>query len=155
LTANAASTVAWLLPIAERLDAGMARELFWRAISLRPPRPTTEWLDDEVEWVDLELAKMLSRYDPPLAWHLIDAVRLRLHWPKHLRNRPQVYNMVWSAAATDPAWAIELLNQLPEPIDANSNAPKHNARCWIARVLADQANGRWEMAGYWSLGEKD
>src|SRR5262245_55737495 len=61
-----ASSVAWLMPIAERLDPSMVGELIWRSLSLRPLRPATEWLDDEVEDADLELAKMLSRYDPAI-----------------------------------------------------------------------------------------
>jgi hypothetical protein len=145
-----ASAMAWLLPVAERIDAELGRELLWRAVALRQPRPETQWLDDEVLMAEVHLSGMLARYEPRLAREILEPVTMQLAafcGPPE-GNQKAMFTIA-AATLVDPRWAVELMERLPEPADVANFRPKNASRKRLARVLGCQGKSRWEYAGFW------
>lgn len=148
---NAAISLAWLLPIVEEIDPIMARELLWRGLSCRPLEPGWTQLDDERLLGDVALAPMIARYDPQIARALLEPATERLAelavtdgglWQN-------ARNVLTAAAYIDPEWAIDLLDDLPDPPDLAILYPKNNARLRLVSVLSVERSHYWRYAGFW------
>ena len=67
-----AAAMATLLPLAEQFDPELARELFWRALSLRVPRSAGEGRVHRAQDSNTaKLARMIGRYDLDVARQLL------------------------------------------------------------------------------------
>jgi protocatechuate 3,4-dioxygenase beta subunit len=135
---------AFLLPVAEQLGPEHLRRSFWRAVALRPPRPARGDVEGSYETATAQLALLLARYDPAVARTVLGPAVLRL------RDLPDPYR-TWiaddvfaAAAAIDPAWAVSLLESLPDRAWPGGYRPRDHARVAIADVLAHGGTGRWE-----------
>lgn len=109
---SAAVTAALLLPIAETIDANLARECFWRAVSFRHCHSGDN--EQEVLAETAVVAFLLSRYDRATARQLLKPV-------VELVERHAVSEMsrcggitVAAMCAIDPRWAAEFVNQSSE-----------------------------------------
>jgi hypothetical protein len=144
-----------LLPLLERIDPHLGREALWRALSLRLPRPTTQWLDEETDQADLALITMLVRYDRILARAMLEPLVARLN---ELSVGPSEFcagGIVGAAAAIDPAWGEQLIERLPAPPDSRTNRAMNWARLMLARVIGAHDDLRWDMIGYTDLARYD
>jgi hypothetical protein len=146
-----AIAVAWLLPVAERVDAQLGREYFWRALSLRSPRPGVEELDDKVEYWDAELAKMVARYDAKIARAMLEPLVQRVQWAVALSGEAplDMQSVLEAAAIVDPHWAVGIVEGLPEPPDASVARPKNSARVTVAPILGLPGKWDWHMNSFW------
>ncbi|HJT32697.1 MAG TPA: carboxypeptidase regulatory-like domain-containing protein [Pirellulales bacterium] len=159
-------TTALLLPIAEQVDAGIARECFWRSLALRAPRPTHGDFNNEADETEAELAKMLSRYDRETARVLLEPLAVRLpetaasgettlaarhallvahHALQHAQD------VVYAATFIDPRWAAELIARLPRSTEMSWRRPDDYALREFATVLGESYDERWTaIGGYWA-----
>ncbi|HVX12661.1 MAG TPA: carboxypeptidase regulatory-like domain-containing protein [Pirellulales bacterium] len=148
---TAATALAAILPVAERIDAVAARELFWQALSLRPPRPTVGLLDDEWLRADVALAQMVARYEPAVARRLLErAIECLPQLASPAESAQRAMPVVVASAFVDPDWACEVLDRLPEPPDVSwQRHPKNQARLFLVRMLGWQGTEYWRRAGFW------
>jgi hypothetical protein len=162
---SAPAVAAWLLPLAEKVAPELCRELFWRSLALRLPRPR-DHLRGEIESTDIELAKLLGRYDREIARALIEPLIGTTSAAGGERVRtaePTTASSSFLAAMhIDPRWAKSLL-------DALGNAsplfgPGEGTRLQFVGVLAVPLPERWDgdgawpvdySAGYWAPAAKD
>lgn len=132
-----AEALALSLPVAERIDATLVRELLWRAISLRDARPTIGVLDDEDLFADIALAQLVARFDSDAARSLLAPAVQQL--PQTLSSADvlpwRIPALFHAAAFVDPNWAIELMDGLPPPRDASAQQPKNAACLSIVEIL--------------------
>lgn len=146
-----AAALARLLPLLERVDPQLGRECLWRAVALRPPRPVEQMLDDEVERIDLHLIGLLSRYDRRLARSLLAPYVDRLDEfaeDSHTECAPLV---VAAAGAIDPAWAVQLLERLPDAKEAGPASVRNRARWMLVYRISMRGLWRWQAIGYREL----
>lgn len=166
---TAPGTAAWLLPIAERVAPDLCREVFWRSLALRPPRPQRDHFDGHVEEMDRELAKMLARYDRDIARAVLEqqaeqlpqtiALATMTNDARHAvmaagEARQEIQEVIVAAVHVDAHWATKLLDattvtsaRLPRPIGAE-------ARQYFISTLARHGCDRWDernwlCAGFW------
>jgi hypothetical protein len=141
---SAAAIAAWLLPVAERVNPDLCGELFWRSLALRLSRPRRTGLNDQAERSDVELAKLLSRYDRGIARALLEPLPA-----KAFAAGPWG---ILAAVHIDPRWAKTLLDSA-----ADSPSSIERGDTWqfyfvwtLAIPLPDRWNGRHEFsAGFW------
>jgi hypothetical protein len=147
----AAAVMAWLLPVAERVDPTAMGEIFWRAIALRVPTPVTDQLEDEVEIGHARLAQMLARYDSSVARRLLAPVAAHINqWTGPAEEyRQKAMHVIGAAAVVDPLWAADLLEAMPDPPDLAFRRPKNESRNMLVRVLGMNDAALWKHAGYW------
>ena len=144
---SAPAIAAWLLPVAERVDPDLCGELFWRSLALRLPRPRRNNLSDQAERADIELAKLLARYDRDIARALLEPLA------------GNVGSMFFLAAVhVDPRWAKSLLDTVadaPSSIELADSSRFHFV--WtLALPLPERWNGRNEYcAGFWEPSARD
>jgi hypothetical protein len=107
--------MALLVPTAERIDPALAREVFWRALSLRTAMSGES---HEREMLDIDtclLANLVRFYDQPLAAFLLDPVfsRIRL---RTFSGMASSYWVIHSVTLDSPeralAWADSLGGEL-------------------------------------------
>jgi hypothetical protein len=148
---TAATALAAILPVAERIDPLPARELLWQALSLRPPQPSAGLLDDEWLRADVSLAQMIARYEPAIARRLLERAVERLpQLTSRAENAQKPMPVVVATAFVEPNWAIEVLDRLPEPPDVSwQRHPKNQARLFLVRMLGSQGSEYWRRAGFW------
>jgi hypothetical protein len=162
-------TAAWLLPIAERVAPDLCRELFWRSLALRLPRPRDDDFDDQKEITDLQLAKMLARYDRDTARALVApfaarAVQLTSGGGTELTTPAATLvagvatrwarELTIAGACVDPPWTRSLLGDIPYGRAASKLHPIDFARLAFVWVLARHGGDRWSEAnevdaGFW------
>lgn len=121
------ATAAWLLPIAERVAPDLGREIFWRSLALRLPRPRREPFDAEIDTTDMELAKMLARYDRDTARALLEPIAARLPAmitaaagtlpSKHefavgVVTQQPIRDTICATAHVDPSWSKDLVDAI-------------------------------------------
>jgi hypothetical protein len=141
---SAPAIAAWLLPVAERVAPDLSGELFWRSLALRPPHPGRDCLNDRVEQTDIELAKLLARYDRHVARALLEPLAAKAPTP----------DFFLAAVHVDPRWAKSLLDAVADSTSAD------DLRFYFIYTLAlqfpDRWNGRHEFsAGFWEPTVKD
>lgn len=129
---NSAAVAAALLPVAERIQPEIVRAYFWRSLALRPPRSAR--LDVSGNYELAELAALVARYDREAARDLLRpfAARFRELAAREEWNSSHVLRVMMAIAVTDPRWAVQLVDALP---DAPSTAP-HNMKRAAARMVA-------------------
>ncbi|HET6878520.1 MAG TPA: hypothetical protein VFI31_00005, partial [Pirellulales bacterium] len=164
-------TAAWLLPVAERVDAQLGRECFWHSLALRPQRPRAGALDDQDAETDIRLAMMLSRYDRRAARDLLEPLIARLpefgrptltglksrHAGAVTANCRSVERTLLAAVThIDPHWAIELYDGLP-PEEASTLVGFQVVEA-LVHTLSSHGADRWQdedgffhafSANYW------
>jgi protocatechuate 3,4-dioxygenase beta subunit len=127
---------AGLLAVAEQLDADLLERCFWKALALRPPRPSRGDPTGGYEQMVSSLAILLGPYDRTVARAVLEPAARRVRTLVQ-DDRNAVARALFAAATViDPAWAVALLDALPESAATASNRPKDSARRFIADVLA-------------------
>lgn len=135
-----ASTCAALVAVAERIDPDLVPETFWRALSLRYPR-RPDAASDPSGFCDLQVALLLARYDRGVARALLarhvgpEASAAALSADRGLAFA--------AAAVIDPAWAVELVERLPDDPDVKMHQTKNSARLAAAAALSRHGEARW------------
>jgi hypothetical protein len=148
---------AWLLPVAERVDPNLCAELLWRSLALRLARPRREHpghFYTEVE-TDIELAKLLSRYDRDIARALLEPLAASVF----VAGRPQTQTLggragkiFLAAIHVDPRWAKSLLDAVDESPMSNdlANSSRFHFVWTLSIPLSERWNGPHEYcAGFW------
>jgi hypothetical protein len=163
------ATAAWLLPIAERVAPDLCGEIFWRSLALRLPRPGRDHFDDDVETTDVELVKMLARYDRSIAQALLESFAVRLLQPTSLAatalaSQPAlmtaaaaaqpIRDIVVAAVHVDPHWARTLLDLVPAGETASKVYALDGARQAFVMTLLRHGPDRWNdwdarCAAFW------
>lgn len=133
-----------LLPVAEKCGPDCLERCFWRAVSLRPPRPARGSPLREIrdptprsfEPAVAQLAMMLAPYDRATAWLVLEpaAARLRslIDADRNGRHSP----VLAAAVVIDATRGTALLDALPEDPPGATIRPKDVARRTAADVLA-------------------
>lgn len=162
---------AWLLPITESVAPDMGRELLWRSLALRPPRPRRDLLNDQIEDIDVDLAKMLARYDRSVARALLAPLAARMPetaapaatslfpGPAPVQavvalSNQMSQHLITAAVYLDARWAKNLLDTIPAagapfPVADWSRqrfvlaSAQHGAERWNGRAASVSA-GFWE-----------
>lgn len=149
---SAPAIAAWLLPVAERVDPDLCGELFWRSLALRLPRPSRNTLNDQAEWADIELAKLLARYDRDVARALLESLVADT-------LTPAVGSLTFLATLhVDPRWAKSLLDTVADSPSSIELADKSRFHfVWtLALPLPERWHGRSEhCAGFWEPSAMD
>ena len=137
-----ATTCAALVAVAERIDPSLVSETFWRTLSLRAPRRPNA-VRDPTAFHDLGVALLLARYDREVARALV---------ARHLGPEPSVAELAGdrglafaATAVIDPAWAVQLVERLPDDSDVSANSTKNAARLAVAAALARHGEARWRF----------
>lgn len=131
-------------------------------MALRLPRPRRDHFNEEVEATDLELAKMLARYDRHLARALLDPIvesveQLMLPAATELKS-PQALQAAQSAAQfardliaaavyVDSHAGRELLDRVAAAVSASRVYAVEGARQSFVWTLARRGPDRWY--GFW------
>lgn len=161
---------AWLLPIAESVAPDMGRELLWRSLAMRPQRPRRDLLNDLIEDIDVDLAKMLARYDRGVARALLAPLAARLPetaapaatslfpGPAPVQavvaiSNQMLQHLITAAVYLDPQWAKNMLDSIPA---ADAPFPAADwARHRFVVTSAQHGAERWNggpasvSAGFW------
>lgn len=146
---SAPAIAAWILPVAERVDPDLCGELFWRSLALRSPRPRRNELNNQVEWTDAELAKLLARYDRDVARALLEPLASNAFAPGAGAS------LIFSAAVhVDPRWAKSLLDTIADSPSMLELADGLRFRfVWtLALPLPERWNGLHLYSGDFSAG---
>jgi hypothetical protein len=148
---SASAVAAWFLPLAEKVAPELCRELFWRALALRLPRPSRDDLGGEIEATDVELAKLLGRYDREIARALLEPLTAGASASDDGRGRTAeripLFGLFSAAVYVDPLWAKRLL-------DAVGDSPSifgagDDVRLQFVGILALPPPERWDGDGAW------
>jgi hypothetical protein len=172
---SAPAIAAWLLPVAERVAPDLCRELFWRSLSLRLPRPRQDDLNDQFESTDFQLAKLLARYDrdkartllEPSAGRLSESVALaaKATGPGPLPARMAAWTarastsgLFLAAVHVDPRWAKSLVDTVGDSPSLVAEADR--MRFIFVYTLALRLPDRWNSpheyaAGFWMPSARD
>ena len=150
---SAPAVAAWLLPIVEKVAPEVCRELFWRSLALRLPRPRRDDLHGEIEVTDIELAKLLGRYDREIARALLEPLigepsagggeRVRT------AERIIVFGLFPAAVHIDPRWAKSLLDAVGD--SPSMLGPDESTRLQFVCTLALPLPERWDGDGAWPV----
>lgn len=136
---SAPAIAAWLLPVAERVDPDLCGELFWRSLALRLPRPRRNGFNNHAERSDIQLARLLGRYDRGIARALLEPISAK----ESERFVAAIY--------VDPHWAKALL----DTVDDLPSSVEHgdHLRFYLVQALAVPLPDRWtwdgDSAGFW------
>jgi Carboxypeptidase regulatory-like domain len=137
-----ATTCAALVAVAERIGPDLVSETFWRALSLRNPR-RPDVVRDPSAFHDLGVGLLLARYDREVARSLVarhlgpDATMADLSGDRGLA--------FVATAVIDPAWAVQLIERLPDDPDHDARHTKNAGRLAAAAVLARHGEARWRF----------
>ncbi len=143
-----------MLPVAERIgDPALLERCFWKAVALRPPRPTAGELLGEYDRVIAVLAIGLARYDREAARRMLEPVALRAAsiGGGDVVQR-QAHDLFAAAAVIDPNWAVSLTGAIPDAPPGSANNPRQLARRMVATVLAYAGAARWDFVDRRFLG---
>ena len=157
---------AWLLPVAEKVAPDLCRELFWRSLALRLPRPRRDDLNGQVEGADVQLAKLLARYDRDTARALLEPVAAdaTASDPERvvMARLTGGFGIFLAAVHTDPRWAKSLLDAVGDSPawTARADQMRHELVCTLALPLPDRwnAGNAWRnlfSAGFWAPAARD
>jgi uncharacterized GH25 family protein len=148
---DAASLAGCLVSVAERIDPQLVPEFFWRALSLRTPRPSSDdFSDGRNAGADAALALALARYDRAVARVLLEPGKGRaaeiIKW-----GHGSSFFPAW--AVTDPHGAAKLLERLPEGNQGDY------ARLSVIGLLTADGDELWKKAyerlGLWLVDTED
>ncbi len=134
---GSALSAAQVLPVAASLDPGRMERAFWTVVALRPPRPGgADPASMAASGADARLALYLARYDRAVARQVLEPVARRVR-SLDVGGRGRTPHPAFAAAAAvDPAWALALIDALPDDAPAATVRPKALARRGVADLLA-------------------
>ncbi|HVA46877.1 MAG TPA: carboxypeptidase-like regulatory domain-containing protein [Pirellulales bacterium] len=133
---SAPAIAAWLLPVAERVDPDLCGELFWRSLALRLPRPGRNNLNNQAERADIELAKLLARYDRDVARALLEPLAANA-CAGPTAEQPDM--ILHALLHVDPRWAKSFIDALA---DAPSSKMQPRAEAAAARAAFPEVDDR-------------
>ena len=139
------NTALGLLPVAEGLDPELLRRSFWKTVALRPPRPAGGDPDGRYEATVAQMALGLARYDRAVARQILEPVMRRARSLNDADRTSRGHTLFAAAAAIDPAWAVALIETLPDDPPGADVRPKALARLTVADILAHGGKERWEQ----------
>ncbi|HEX5442749.1 MAG TPA: hypothetical protein VFW87_02920, partial [Pirellulales bacterium] len=161
---SAPAIAAWLLPVAERVEPELCGELFWRSLALRLPRPDRNSLNDQAEFADIELAKLLARYDRDIARVLLEpsAANASALGPTQVQSAT-AGRILLAAVHVDPRWAKSFLESVAESSTGlpprgmtSDDSLRFNLLYTLSLPLPDRWNGRndSDSAAFWAPAAK-
>jgi hypothetical protein len=154
------------LPVAEKVAPDLCRELFWRSLALRLPRPRRDDLHGEIKVTDIALAKLLGRYDRKIARALLEPLIAEASAGDPERARTAgwtgVFGLFEAAVHVDPRWAKQLIDAAADspPLMLLADQMRSEFVCTLALPLPDRWNGgnEWRnrfSAGFWAPAARD
>jgi hypothetical protein len=139
---------AGLLMIAESIGPECLERCFWRTMAMRPNRPSRGDPGDprsSYEPAIGQLAIMLAHYDRAVARSVLQPAAIRARALLDGDEEWAAGPMFSAAALIDPAWAVELVNALPDDPSTARLRPKDVARRIVARILARGGPSQWDF----------
>ncbi len=133
-----------LLPTAEKLDPELLRRGFWLAVALRPDRPAGGDPAGSYEEGIADLAIALARYDRAVARQVLEPAAGRARALIERSTLTRGHDLFIAAAMIDPAWAVTLVDALPDDTPGRPLHPKATIRRLIAEMLAYDGPERWD-----------
>jgi hypothetical protein len=135
-----ASACAALVAVAEQVDPDLVPETFWRALSLRYPRPPGTVNDLSCAYDPL-VGMLLARYNRDVAREL---VAHHVGREASEADLSAYRGLAFAAAAVvDPAWVVQIVESLPDDADFKTRSTKNSARLTAAAALARTGEARW------------
>ena len=172
---SAPAIAAWLLPVAEQVAPDLCSELFWRSLALRLPRPRRNDLNDQFELTDIQLAKLLARYDRDISRMLLEPSAARLpvlvalaakaSAPRPVQvqvtagtARVSTHRLFMAAVHIDPRWAKSLIDTVGDSPSLGEETDR--MRFHFVYTLALPLPDRWHIpheyaAGFWKPSARD
>ncbi len=133
---GSALSSAMVLPVAASLDPARLERAFWTVVALRPPRPAgADPASMMATGADARIALYLARHDRAVARQVLDPVARRVR-ALEIGDRGRIPHPAFAAAAAiDPAWAVALIDSLPEDGPTATVRPKALARRGVVEIL--------------------
>ncbi|HEX7450158.1 MAG TPA: carboxypeptidase-like regulatory domain-containing protein [Pirellulales bacterium] len=137
-------TAAALLVIVNRVIPVMFDHYLARALAMRPPRPAR---GDPGAWYEAEIAQMalaIAPFDRQTARALLEPLAPRIRTLSAVGEQYASPGQIWAAfALTDPRWAQELINLIPDAPPEVVISPRATAARHVVRALIDRGARRW------------
>jgi hypothetical protein len=131
--------MAMLVPVAERIDPALAREAFWRALSLRVGASGESRQREKIDGDTCLLANVLGQYDREIAESLLEPILARLRSRTFAGTIPYYWTTRW-LTLDSPERALAWADSLGDLPSSNGPAPREMTRQVIANVLSNAGN---------------
>ncbi len=138
-----AGLMALFVPVADRLDPALARELIWRALSLRVALPGESHERDMLDLDTSQLAGLVRFYDRPLAELLLAPLAARAQ-ARSFSGTAANFWIVRAIALDSPERAVALADSLSDLADAEGSSPRATAQQVVAGTLSTAEN--WDAS---------
>jgi hypothetical protein len=128
--------MAMLVPIAERIDPALAREVFWRALSLRIAQSGESRERGLVDNDTCVLANLVRLYDRPIAASLLDPVLARTR-SRTFGGLASYYWVIRSLTLDSPDRALAWVDSFSDLPTWNGSQAQNSVKQVIASVLSN------------------
>jgi hypothetical protein len=135
--------MALFVPVADRLDPALAREVFWRALSLRVALPGESQERDMLEIDTSQLAGLVRFYDRPLAELMLAPLVARTRG-RSFSGAPANFWVVRALGLDSPQRAVAFADSLCDLPDSEGTSPRATAEQVIAGILSTGDN--WDAS---------
>jgi hypothetical protein len=136
-----AGLMALFVPVADRIDPALAREVFWRTLSLRVALPGESHERDMLEIDTSQLAGLVRFYDRPLAELMLAPLVARTRG-RSFSGAAANFWVVRALGLDSPERAVAFVDSLCDLADAQGSSPRATAEQVIAGVLS--AGATWD-----------
>jgi hypothetical protein len=133
--------MALFVPVADRIDPALAREVFWRTLSLRVALPGESHERDMLEIDTSQLASLVRFYDRPLAELMLAPLVARTRG-RSFSGAAANFWVVRALGLDSPERAVAFVDSLCDLADAEGSSPRATAEQVIAGVLS--AGATWD-----------
>jgi tetratricopeptide (TPR) repeat protein len=128
--------MAMLVPTAERIDPALAREVFWRALSVRIAKSGESHERGAVDNDTCLLANLVRLYDRPLAEFLLDPVNSRTR-SRSFGGMASYYWVIRSLTLDSPDRALAWADSLSDVPNWDGSQAQNSVKQVIANVLSN------------------
>ena len=136
-----AMLMAMLVPVAQRLDPALAREVFWRALSVRVAATGESREREKIDVDTCLLANIIRHFDREIAASLMEPVLVRAG-SRSFAGMGFYYWMLRAQTLESPDRAMKWADSFCDLPSLDGTVPRDAARRAIANIVALPAN--WE-----------
>jgi hypothetical protein len=136
-----AGLMALFVPVADRFDPALAREVFWRALSLQVALPGESHERDMLDIDTSQLAGLVRFYDRPLSERLLAPLAARAR-ARSFSGTPANFWVVRALGLDSPERGVAFADSLCDLPDSEGSTPRATAEQVVAGMLS--ASDDWE-----------